>query len=201
MSRRFAIRLRGDERGATLVEFGIVLLPLCVVLMGFFDLGYQSYLRSTLQGALNDVARVASVESPTINAQGNTIEQRIENAIKARMPGQARNGTYTIRTTNYYSYSGSGNPEPLVTDVNSNGRYDAGDCWEDMNPNSQFDLDASRSGRGGADDVVFYEVTLAMPRILPMSGLLGVSNQYSITARAAVRNQPYANQQQPEVRC
>ncbi len=201
MRRHLFRRLRSDERGATIIEFAIVLLPLCFVLMGFMDLGYQSYLRSTLQGALNDVARRVSVEDPEIMAEGDTLDERIENAIRGRLPGQGRSAELEIGTRNYYSSSGIGNPEALVTDVNSNGQYDSGDCWQDTNPNGQFDLDSSRTGRGGADDIVFYEVTLTQPRILPMHGLLGVGENYEITATAAVRNQPYANQQQPEVRC
>ena len=62
MSRTFALirKLRADERGATIVEFALVAMPLCVLVMGGFDLGHQSYIRSVMQGALNDAARRAA---------------------------------------------------------------------------------------------------------------------------------------------
>jgi Flp pilus assembly pilin Flp len=201
MRRHLFIRLGRDERGATLLEFGLVLLPLCLVLMGFFDLGYQSYLRSTLQGALNDVSRAASVENPVIDAEGDTLAEQIENEIRARLPGPAQDADIDIVTSNFYRASNIGNPEPLVTDVDGDGRYDSGDCWTDINPNSAFDLDSSRTGMGGADDIVFYEVTITQPRIMPMAGLLGVSDEYEITATAAVRSQPFAAQAAPATRC
>jgi Flp pilus assembly pilin Flp len=193
--------LARDESGATLVEFGFILVPLCVLLMGFLDLGYQSYVRSTLQGALNDVARVASVEDPEIGASGDTIEEQIENAIIDRMATLASGATYDVGTSSYFRFSDVGRPERLTKDVNKNGRYDDGDCWLDTNPNEEFDEDGGRGNIGGADDVVFYTVTLTMPRLLPMAGLVGAPPNYSITVRTAMKSQPYANQAVPAEAC
>lgn len=193
--------LAADERGATIVEFALVLLPLCIVLIGFLDLGYQSYLRSVLQGGLNDVARTASVESPQFATTEATLQERVETAIKGKMGGLGKDGTFVIKTSSYYSFAGVAKPERLVTDVNGNGAYDSGDCWQDTNPNDSFDLDGGRSGIGGASDVVFYDVTLTIPRFLPMAGLLGISDDYEINATTAIRSQPYADQEQPEVEC
>jgi Flp pilus assembly protein TadG len=197
--RRLARALR-DRRGATIVEFGFVIVPLSVVMLGFMDLGYQMYVRATLQGALNDVARAASVESPRLGGTG-TLEQRVRVALADRLSGMARGADIQVQTSSYYDYSAVGRPERLVTDVNNNGRYDPGDCWLDTNPNGRYDLNSGRSGIGGADDVVFYNVTFTMPRLFPMAGLLGVSRNYEIETSAAVKNQPWANQRQPDVVC
>ncbi|HBQ54317.1 MAG TPA: hypothetical protein DD790_07490, partial [Erythrobacter sp.] len=46
-------RLRGirrDDSGATIVEFAIILVPMVILLMGGIELGYNSYVRSVLQG-------------------------------------------------------------------------------------------------------------------------------------------------------
>ncbi|WP_243451157.1 TadE/TadG family type IV pilus assembly protein [Sphingosinicella sp. CPCC 101087] len=201
MTGRRAKALARNESGATLVEFGLILLPLCVLLMGFLDLGYQSYVRSTLQGTLNDVARAASVEDPDLRASGDSIEEQIENAIIERMATLASGASYEVETSNYFRFSGVGRPERLTKDVNKNGRYDDGDCWLDTNPNEEFDEDGGRDGIGGADDVVFYTVTLTMPRLLPMAGLVGVAPDYSITVRTAMKSQPYANQAAPSEAC
>ncbi|MFT6474529.1 MAG: Flp pilus assembly protein TadG, partial [Qipengyuania sp.] len=67
-------QLRDDERGATIVEFAFVVGPMLLLLMGGLELGYNSYVRSTMQGALNDAARTAAVEFPIINVPGSTVE-------------------------------------------------------------------------------------------------------------------------------
>lgn len=198
ISRRFV----RDERGMAATEFGLLVVPLMIVLLGAFDLGYQSYVRAQLQGVLNDVARTAVVENPDFSGfSGTSTEERIENAIEERVNDIARNATYTIEQTSFYEFSGVGNAEKLLTDNNGNGEYDTGDCFEDINSNGTFDTDAGASGQGGADDVVFYEVTISMPRIVPMTDLIGMPANYTINARAAVRNQPYDDQAVPPTVC
>lgn len=199
-------RIARDSRGATLPEFAFIIGPLCVLLLGGLDLGYQSYLRSMVQGALNDVSRSGSMEAPDFNCEGDSIPEQIRCAIETRNNVVAPGATYTISTRNFYEFSGVGRSEKLVTDHNKNGQYDPGDCWENLDweeegDNPQFDTDAGREGIGGADDVVFYEVTVTMPRLFPMGGFLGVANEYNITARSAIRNQPYARQVAPPTVC
>jgi len=193
-------RLGGDDRGVSAVEFGILSIPLCICLFGLLDLGYTMYVRSVLQGALNDVARQATVETPGFGGTG-TVDQQIDAAIKARMAKLVSNGTYTITKSSYYDFNAVGKPEKLITDVNGNGKYDPGDCWQDDNGNGVYDTDAGKSGIGGADDVVLYSVTLAMPRILPMATLIGLPATQTINVKTTVRNQPFANQASPAVAC
>jgi len=195
-------KLARDNRGIAAVEFGIIVVPLMIVLLGALDLGYQSYVRAQLQGVLNDVARTATVESPDFSGySGASTEEQIENAIEERVNNIARNATYTIEQSSFYEFSGVGDAEKLLTDFNDNGQYDTGDCFEDINNNGTFDLDAGDSGQGGADDVVYYDVTMTMPRIVPVASLIGLSNTYTINARAAVRNQPFADQAIPPTVC
>jgi Flp pilus assembly pilin Flp len=195
-------KLARDNRGIAAVEFGIIVVPLMIVLLGALDLGYQSYVRAQLQGVLNDVARTATVENPDFSGYtGASIEDRIENAIEERVNNIARNASYTIEQSSFYEFSGVGNAEKLLSDYNGNGSYDTGDCFEDINNNGAFDLDAGDTGQGGADDVVYYEVTITMPRMVPVASLIGVPENYTITARTAVRNQPYADQAIPPTVC
>lgn len=199
--RAFARRMGGDRRGMALVEFAMILVPLLIVLLGAFDLGYQAYTRAVLQGVLNDVSRTASVENPVFTEEGDTIEERIATAIEERVNVIARNGSYSIVATNFYEFSGVGRAEKLISDANDDGDVDIGDCWEDLNANSTWDANAGRSGIGGAEDIAFYNVTLTMPRILPMANLIGLAPNYTINGRAAIRNQPYANQAVPPTVC
>lgn len=190
-----------DPRGAAATEFALILIPMCLCILGMLDVGFQFYVRAVLQGTLNDVARTATVEKPVLGATGDTIEQKIDAIIKERVGVLAKGASYAIVKNNYHDFADVGKPEKIITDKNKNGAYDLGDCWEDANANLSYDTNPARSGIGGADDVVFYDVTLTMPRIVPMAGLVGASPHYVINAKTAVRNQPYANQAPPAVQC
>lgn len=196
-------RLGADEGGATLVEFALLMLPLSLILFGSMDMGFLLYYRSQLQGALNDVARAASVESPQLAVEGSTLDERVDKALKKRVGQLVGHPTYKITKSNYFKYGSAGKPEKLTTDVDKDGQYDKGvDCWSDEYPDGKFTTSIiARDGRGSADDVAVYEVELTAPRLLPTAGLFGVSPNYKIIARTAVRNQPFAAQALPPVVC
>lgn len=199
----FLCRLAHDANGATIVEFAMVALPLCVLVMGGLDLGHQSYIRATMQGALNDAARRAAVQDPQFTASGSTTEERVRNTILDQVGKIAPGATIDISQDNFYDFSGIGNPEKLMTDVNGNGAYDAadGDCFSDLDEDGQFDTDAGRSGIGGANDVAFYTAEITMPRLLPVAGLIGFSPNYDMSVATAIRNQPYGTQKTPPIVC
>jgi len=195
--------MSADERGVTIIEFAIVAPVLIVMLLGGFDLVHQSYVRSVLQGALNDAARRAAVEDPEFVAAGDTLEERVANLIIGQVDPIAPNAEIEIEQSNFYDFSGIGNPEKLMTDVNENGQYDEsdGDCFADLDEDGEYDTDTGREGIGGANDVVFYEATLTMPRLVPLHGFLGVAPEYNLRAETAIRNQPYEAQRTPPVVC
>ena len=206
MRRRPIIRRLGrDQRGATIVEFAVIAMPMCVLLMGGLELGYNSYVRSTLQGALHDAARVAAVENPILATDGDTVEEQVANMIKETVAHVAPNAVVDVEQKSYFEFSSIGEPEKLMTDNNGNGKYDASDedCFEDANGNGTFDPDSGKSGtNGGADDVVLYTAKVSAPRILPLDRLVpGVSEKVEYTLRAAVRNQPYGQQPTAPVIC
>jgi Flp pilus assembly pilin Flp len=197
-------QLRGDERGATIVEFAFVVGPMLLLLMGGLELGYNSYVRSTMQGALNDAARTAAVEFPIINVPGSTVEEQVENLIEETVKHVAPNASIEVTQKSYFEFSAIGNPEKLMTDNNGNGQFDAddNDCWEDANGNGSYDTDAGKTGNGGADDVVLYSASISTPRILPLQNFLpGVGPTMEYTLQTAVRNQPYDKQATAAVIC
>lgn len=202
-NRTFVRRLHQDERGATILEFGLLLVPLSVCLFGMLDVGYMMYVKSLMQGALNDVSRQATVEKPNFSSEGTTVDAKIDAAIKGRMGKLVKGGTYVITKTSYYKFSGVGKAEKMTKDANGNGKVDRNDCWEDVNKNNTFDLSATAGtgGRGGADDAVMYSINVSTPRITPMAGLIGMPDNYSISVKTLVRNQPYADQPKPPEAC
>lgn len=187
-------RLRADRRGATLMEFAIVAPPLCLILMGIGDLGYQSYLRAVAKGVLDKAARSASV--------GTLDAAQIDDFVEEQMAAiNAKNGTTSVTKKSYYNFSRIGKPEKITTDTPPLGTYNAGDCFEDANNNGTYDTNTGNAGLGGADDIVFYEVEVSMPRLFPMASLLGWSPTQTATASAIIRNQPWANQATPPIIC
>ena len=197
-------RLRREEQGATIVEFAMIAGPMLLLLLGGLDLGYQSYVRSTMQGALNDAARTAAVENPIIGVTGNTVEEQVENLIKQTVSHVAPNATIAVTQKSYFDFSDIGNPEKLMTDNNGNGQYDDddGDCFEDANGNGEYDTDAGSDGIGGADDVVLYTATISAPRLMPIHAFLpALGETIEYTLETAVRNQPYEAQGTAAVIC
>ena len=180
-------RLAHDQRGATLMEFGLIVTPLCLFIMGVGDLGYQSYLRSVTQGVLDRASRAASV--------GTRSSTQIDAYIDAQMQAiNSKNGSTSVTKKSYYNFSRVGKPEKITTDTAPLGSFNTGDCFEDSNGNGSYDSSAGSTGLGGADDIVFYQVTVSMPRLFPMAKLLGWSATQTATANATIRNQPWSNQ-------
>lgn len=183
---QFPRSLRQDQKGATLVEFALVLTPLLISIMGLLELGYQAYVEALLQGALQTAARDASIASKT----PTQIQEQVYQALNPLV--RRENVTTTVRS--YYNYSRIGKPEKLVTDYNGNGRYDAGDCFEDANDNNAYDTAASagRQSGGNADEIVAYTIEVSYPRILPTARLVGLSDNGTASGTTMLRNQPFA---------
>ena len=186
MSRLAILRRLGrDAQGATIVEFAIILPVLSMLLLGTFDLGYRSYVGSIVQGSLHEAARIATVGGVPIA----TIETHVEN----RLQEFSRDATINVTSRSYSDFNGVRVAEPLTTDLAPVGTYNAAtDCYRDINGNGQFDTDRGKSGMGGSEDVVYFEVTMTYPRLFPVGSLLGWNDDVTITQNTLLRNQPYA---------
>jgi Flp pilus assembly protein TadG len=53
-----ALRLRGDERGTTAVEFGLVAVPFFLLLFGIMSVGFYFFTVFTLENAVESASRV-----------------------------------------------------------------------------------------------------------------------------------------------
>jgi Flp pilus assembly pilin Flp len=192
MSRRF--RLFNDERGVTLVEFAFVAPVLCLTLMGFFDLGYRTYVGSVLQGALHEAARLATVGDKTL--------PQIDAHVKARLLEFSEDAEINVDAQSYSDFSQVKQPERIAADTPPLGVYNKGDCWEDYKPNGKYDSDRGNRGLGGAEDVIRYEVSIEYPRLTPMPAFLGWSQNDKITGSTVLRNQPFAARPEtPLIKC
>lgn len=188
-------RLRIDARGATVVEFALILVPMCIMLLGTLELGYRLFLGAKLQGALHEAVRQATIGDKTSSQIDTLVTNKMSPFVKANQVSFVRKS--------YYQFSGVDKPEKLLTDKNGNGAYDTGDCWRDDNGNKSYDSNSGSgtNGIGGADDIFYYEVKVTFDRLIPLGGFLGWSNSETMSANTILRNQPYAAQVTPETVC
>lgn len=176
--------LRRGEDGATLVEFGFVGPILCLTIMGLFDLGYQMYVSSVVEGAVHQAARTATV--------GGVTGDRIEREVRDQLFVFSKDARIDVTQKSYQEFTDVRKPEKIVTDTVPLGQYNQGDCFEDANGNGSYDLDRGRDGFGNAEDIVDYEVSINYPRLFPMAGLLGWSQNAEVRRSTVLRNQPFA---------
>lgn len=188
--------VRSDRSGATLTEFGLIAPVVLLMLMGAFDLLHQAYVRAVLQGAIQKAGRDSSLERGAAADSNAAMDAVIVDQVR-RLTGDGL--TYDSDRLSYTDFSKVGQAERFVDASPGNNRYDMGECFEDENGNNQWDSDKGRSGQGGAQDAVLYEITVTYPRLFPMSGLLGWSTNQVVSATTVLRNQPYGTQVRPTV--
>jgi Flp pilus assembly protein TadG len=162
--------------------------------MGSLDLGYQSYLRATVTGALEKAARKATVGNRT----REQVVDLISIEVRGVLPNNSRSvpGAIVVTPQSYYNFSSVGGGERITGDTVPLGSYNSTDCYEDRNGNGRYDA----TGGGGndigtADDIIFYTVTVQVPRLFPIAQMIGWSGNVTAVAKTLIRNQPYGAQQ------
>ncbi len=198
----FAERLTNDKRGATILEFAFVAPVLLLFLVGGTELGYKAYIRSVTNGVLERAARLATAG----NLNDTQIDAFIRDQLSVIASGNDTATAVKITKLNYFNFSNVGAGEKITGDTAPVGTYNSTDCYEDRNNNGVFDATSGgAAGVGGADDIVFYEVEVTVPRILPFEGIVSMINPNTdfknntanteiVYARTILRNQPFATQ-------
>lgn len=177
-------RLVRDGRGAAVPEFALILLPLCFILFGGLEMGYQIYVRSVMLGAMERATRLTTLQT----VDSNAVETDIETTIKRVVP----NATVQTSKGSFTKFSQINAQERLTRDGNNNGVLDSGDCWEDVDANgTRNTVTAGKTGIGGADDIVRYNTQVTYPRILPIYRFIGVGSTATMNATTMTRRQPY----------
>jgi Flp pilus assembly protein TadG len=188
-------RLRSLARnrdGATAVEFALITPALLTVLLGIFELGYEIYAQTMLQGAIQQAARASTIEGAATNI--TAINAVVSDAVHEIVPG----AQITFDRKSYTNFGDVGLPEDY-TDANNNGECDNGEPFEDANGNDTWDADRGVAGSvGGARDAVLFTVTVTYDRPFPLADLVpGMSNTLTTRAATVLRNQPYDDQRVP----
>ncbi len=185
MTSRLA-RLRADRRGATIIEFALIIPVLMGLIMGLGDLMFQTYVQGILDGEMQKAGRDSSLED---NASGNSaIDEKVQTAIRLI----AKDAKF-YPTREYFASYALIKPEAIY-DKNGNGMLDRGECFDDVNGNGVRDTNPSRTGQGGADDITRYTMRVVYTRPFPVAKLLGFSPTLEASATTLLKNQPYKNQ-------
>jgi Flp pilus assembly pilin Flp len=185
-------RIWKDRKGAAAVEFALILPVLCMFLLGMSDALYNAYATSVLEGAMQKAARDQTLQVSNTALANAALDARVLQLIQ----GMAPTATATSTRRSYPNFTSVGAPEPF-TDANGDGDRDPGECYSDINGNSQWDADRGTSGDGGASDVVLYSMNVVYPRVFPVYKLIGGNPNMTIAASAIMKNQPWMDQTIP----
>lgn len=193
MKKQFLYRLAKDPTGVSITEFGLIAPVVCTLLLGSMDAGHTLYMRTVLDGAIQDIARDSALEDGGILAKQEAINERIATQIK-RLNKDAE---VTIKRRYYRNFTNAYNAdEEEYTDSNNDGECNNGEPYIDANGNDTWDSDGGDAGQGGAKDVSIVTVTVKYPRLFPMASLAGLPENVTVAANTVLANQPYGDQAQ-----
>ena len=183
---RFQRRLRGEEDGATIVEFALVFPVFLLAVFGAIESAVVIFVSSSIESAVLEASR-HGVTGGTV--PGVTREARVLEIVERKTYGLVDMDRVEIETLIYASFDDIGQPEPF-DDANGNGSYDPGEAFTDVNGNGQWDADMGEVGLGGPSDVVVYRVSHAWGIMTPlMRNIMGA--EIGHVSSVAVRNEPF----------
>lgn len=189
------------EEGTSVTEFGLIAPALIAMLMGTFDAGHAYYVRSVLNGALQEAGRDSSLENANATSQQLIIDAKVREIMQTIAP----NALVTPKRRYYKTFSEAAAAEAeqwTDTDPDGpgpevpNGKCDNGEAYVDENSNDVWDADGGNDGQGGAKDVVILQVEVKYDRLFPVHQLLGFDDEVVIVSDTILANQPYGTQQQ-----
>lgn len=185
--------LAHSQTGISVTEFGLIAPVVATMLLGSMDAGHTLYMRTVLDGAIQDIARDSSLEDGGILAKQELIDHRITEQIKRLN----KNATVDIKRRYYRNFTNAYNAEEEeYTDTNNDGECNNGEPYVDANLNDTWDSDGGDAGQGGAKDVSIVTVTVSYDRLFPMASLAGLPEQVTVAANTVLANQPFGDQAQ-----
>jgi Flp pilus assembly protein TadG len=186
-------KLAADESGVSVTEFGLIAPVVAVMMMGTMDAGHTLYMRSVLDGAIQELARDSSLEDGAIQGKQQVIDARVASRLK--LLNKNANVTVTRRFYRNFTKASEAKAEPF-TDTDGDGTCNNGEPFTDANLNNVWDSDGGDSGQGGAKDVSIVNVRVTYKRLFPVTTLIGIPENVDMTSTTVLANQPYGEQNQ-----
>jgi Flp pilus assembly pilin Flp len=190
--RRFA---RSND-GAAALEFALVLPPLCLILVGMFEMSMLMFTQATMEGALREAARFGMTGSVSDPAQR-------QKQILAIIDDQTLNlldmKTASISFIVFPSFNDVNKREAYTEKGGDPNRYDAGldSGWvahglNDDNNNGVWDDGGGVGGVGKSAQVVEYTVQYDWHVMTPfMAPVFGNNGKVHLKASIVLRNEPW----------
>lgn len=179
------MRLRKCERGAVSTEFGMVMVPTLLLLMGSIELSYFGYVKSVISGSIREVARST--------ATGQYTQSELDTIVRGRLSTVGvKPADVIISTSAYQTFDSTvSKPEPLTQDSEPFGQPNVGDCYYDLNKNGLWNSDTS----GGPEDILHYSVSAKHKLLFGITdSIMGAENgAVTIKATTTIKNEPYNN--------
>jgi Flp pilus assembly pilin Flp len=182
---RTAASLARCARGATAVEFALILPLLLLTIVGGIEIAIVLFIGSSIEAAVLEASRYGI----TGTEDGVSRADRVLAIVGQKTYGLLDMDQVNLETLVYASFADIGQPEPY-TDQNTNGAYDSGEPYTDVNGNGQWDPDMGAAGLGGPSDVVVYRLSYDWGIVTPViREILGNSVRH--VSSIAVRNEPF----------
>lgn len=186
--RIFGRALADDQRGSSLVEFGLAAPLVVLMIIGTVEFGMILFVSTLMESALRDAARFGITGQ---EPEGGTRLEQIIAIVEKRTIGLVDMTDAKVEVKIYPTFGDVGRGEDFV-DGNGNGTYDAGETFTDENGNGAHDSDVGEDGAGDAGAIVAYRMEYAWPLRTPMAGqLIGEDGKFVLRSAVAVRNEPY----------
>lgn len=177
--------LRRSERGATAVEFALLLPLLLLFIIGSIEMAIVLFIGSSIEAAVMEASRYG-VTRPE---DGISRADQVLGIVESRTYGLLDMDQIDLETLVYASFADIGKPEPFE-DANGSGGRDAGESYTDVNGNGQWDADMGEAGLGIGGDVVVYRLSYDWGVVTPfLRETLGDSVRH--VSSVAVRNEPF----------
>jgi Flp pilus assembly pilin Flp len=191
--KKAVIAFAKNEAGISVTEFGLIAPVIATMLLGTLDAGHSIYMRSVLDGAIQDIARDSALEDGGILSKQEIIDARIKEQINRLN----KDATVTITRRYYRNFTNAYNAEEEdYTDTNNDGECNNGEPYIDANLNETWDSDGGDAGQGGAKDVSIVTVKVSYERLFPMAKLAGLPENVTVAANTVLANQPFGDQAQ-----
>jgi TadE-like protein len=189
-------RISHDERGSTIVEFALVLVPLLTLITASWEMGRQVYVSSVVQGVVVQAARKSAMENATTSA--------VTTFVRAQLAEFAEPSAITLTMTNFRKFTGVNKAEVIDNDSTTTGTIgvlDIGECYIDSNNNNTRDMLQGDSGIGSADDAMRVSISVQAKRLTPIGEWIGFGETYNIERTTFVQIEPFAGIVEPPRRC
>ena len=175
-----------NTAGAAALEYAFTAPIMLTGVVGIMEVGNVLFVNTLMEGAAGEASRYGLTGR-------HTEAERLANIqliIGDKTIGLVDLGTAQVTTTKYNNFSEIG--EPYTDTAPTNGQYDVGEDYIDVNGNGSFDADAGTVCVGGPSEIVVYRIEYDLPLLTGLvSHLLGNNGKMKLKTAIPIINEPF----------